>query len=282
MASLNKKTLFITGASRGIGLAIALRAAQDGANIAVVAKTTDPHPRLPGTIHTAAESIEKAGGQALPIATDIRFEEQIVSAVEQTVRRFGGIDILVNNASAIQLSNTTRTELKKFDLMLQVNVRGTFLCSRLCLPHLQKSDHAHVLTMAPPISLEPKWFAGHVAYTVSKFGMAMMTFGMAAEFSECGIAFNCLWPKTIIKTAALAMIPGIDPNRCRTPEIVADAAYAILTREPAQVCGQFLIDEEVLKAEGTSNFDKYAVNPQIEPIPDLFVGGVSAAPARNP
>jgi citronellol/citronellal dehydrogenase len=271
MASLNKKTLFITGASRGIGLAIALRAARDGANIAVVAKTADPHPRLPGTIYTAAELIEKAGGQALPIATDIRFEEQVASAVEQTVHHFGGIDILVNNASAIQLSNTRQTELKRFDLMFQVNLRGTFLCSRLCLPHLLKSDHAHVLTMAPPISLETKWFAGHAAYTVSKFGMAMMTFGIAAEFSECGIAFNCLWPKTIIKTAALAIIPGIDINRCRTPEIVADAAYAILTKEPAQLSVQFCIDEEILKAEGTTNFDKYAVNPKMEPIPDLFV-----------
>jgi citronellol/citronellal dehydrogenase len=252
MASLNNKTLFITGASRGIGLAIALRAAQDGANIAVIAKTADPHPRLPGTIYTAAESIEKAGGRALPIATDIRFEEQVAGAVEQTVRRFGGIDILVNNASAIQLSNTKQTELKRFDLMFHVNVRGTFLGSRLCLPHLQKSDHAHVLTMAPPISLEAKWFAGHAVYTVSKFGMAMMTFGIAAEFSECRIAFNCLW-------------------QCRTPEIVADAAYAILTKEPTQLCGQFCIDEEILKAQGTTNFDKYAVNPEIEPIPDLFV-----------
>ena len=271
MASLNTKTLFITGASRGIGLAIALRAARDGANIAVIAKTAEPHPRLPGTIYTAAESIEKAGGQALPIATDIRFEEQVASAVEQTVHRFGGIDILVNNASAIQLSNTEQTELKRFDLMFQVNVRGTFLCSRLCLPHLQKSSQAHVLTMAPPISLETKWFAGHAAYTVSKFGMAMMTFGIAAEFDECGIAFNCLWPKTIIKTAALAMIPGIDTSRCRTPEIVADAAYAILTKDPTQLRGQFCIDEEILKAEGMTNFDKYAINPRIEPIPDLFV-----------
>ena len=271
MASLNKRTLFITGASRGIGLAIALRAARDRANIAIVAKTTDPHPRLPGTIYTAAESIEKAGGQALPIASDIRFEEQVASAVEQTVHRFGGIDILVNNASAIQLSNTAETELKRFDLMLQINVRGTFLCSRLCLPHLQKSDHAHVLTMAPPISLEAKWFAGHAAYTVSKFGMAMMTFGLAAEFSGSGIAFNCLWPKTIIKTAALAIIPGIDTSRCRTPEIVADAAYAILTKEPTRLSGQFCIDEEILKAEGTTNFDKYAVNPKMEPIADLFV-----------
>jgi len=271
VASLNRKTLFITGASRGIGLAIALRAARDGANIAVVAKTAEPHPRLPGTIYTAAESIEKAGGQALPIATDIRFEEQVANAVEQTVRRFGGIDILVNNASAIQLSNTEKTELKQFDLMLQVNVRGTFLCSRLCLPHIRKSGHAHVLTMAPPISLEAKWFGEHAAYTVSKFGMAMMTFGIASEFSKCGIAFNCLWPKTIIKTAALAMIPGIDTNRCRTPEIVADAAHAILTKEPAELCGQFYIDEQILKAEGMTNFDKYAINSKLEPIPDLFV-----------
>ena len=271
MASLNKKTLFITGASRGIGLAIALRAARDGANIAIVAKTSDPHPRLPGTIFTAAATIEKAGGKALPIATDIRFEKQVVNAVEQTVHSFGGIDILVNNASAIQLSNTAGTDLKHFDLMHQINVRGTFLCSRLCLPHLRKSDHAHVLTMAPPISLEAKWFAGHAAYTVSKFGMAMTSFGMAAEFGGCGIAFNCLWPKTVIKTAALAMMPGIDLDRCRTPEIVADAAYAILTKEPTELNGQFCIDEEILKAEGTTDFDKYAVNPKIELIPDLFV-----------
>jgi citronellol/citronellal dehydrogenase len=271
LPALHRKTLFITGSSRGIGLAIALRAARDGANIAVVAKTSESHPRLPGTIYSAAEAIEKAGGQALAIATDVRVNDQVVNAVEQTVRRFGGIDILVNNASAIQLLSTPQIALKHFDLMHEINTRGTFLCSKLCLPYLQKAASAHVLTMAPPVALKPEWFARHVAYTVSKYSMAMVTFGMAAEFRDHGIAFNCLWPKTIIRTAALAMIPGIDPSRCRTPEIVADAAYAIFTKSPELFSGHFCIDEEILRAEGVTNFERYAVDRSRAPLPDLFV-----------
>jgi citronellol/citronellal dehydrogenase len=268
---LHKKTLFVTGASRGIGLAIALRAAKDGANVAIVAKTGEPHPRLPGTIYTAAEAVRKAGGQPLPIATDIRMEQQVANAVEQTVHRFGGIDILVNNASAIQLSSTLDIDLKRFDLMYQINTRGTFLCSKLCLPFLQKAASAHVLTMAPPIALEPKWFDRHVAYTVSKYAMALITFGLAAECRAHRIAFNCLWPKTVIQTAALAMIPGIDVNRCRTPDIVADAAYAILRKDPALFSGNFCIDEDILRAEGVSDFDRYAVDQSRVPLPDLFI-----------
>jgi Dehydrogenases with different specificities (related to short-chain alcohol dehydrogenases) len=271
MASLHGRTLFITGASRGIGLAIALRAARDGANIVIAAKTKDAHPRLPGTIFSAAEAIEKAGGKALPIVTDIRLEEQVAGAIALAVKRFGGIDILINNASAIQLTPTAATELKRFDLMHQVNVRGTFLCSKLCLPYLERSSHPHVLTMAPPVNLKPEWFENHVAYTLSKFGMAMATFGMAAEFRDRGIGFNCLWPRTIIQTAALAMIPGIDPKRCRTPEIVADAAHVILSKNPREFTGHFCIDEEILKAEGVNDFSRYSVDPSVEPLQDLFV-----------
>ena len=270
-ASLGGRTLFITGASRGIGLAIALRAARDGANIVIAAKTKDLHPRLPGTIYTAAKAIEEAGGKALPVVTDIRSEEQVAGAIAQAVKHFGGIDIVINNASAIQLTPTAATELKRFDLMHQVNTRGTFLCSKLSLPYLEKSSHPHVLTMAPPVSLKPEWFENHVAYTLSKFGMAMATFGMAAEFRDRGIGFNCLWPRTIIQTAALAMIPGIDPKRCRTPEIVADAAYVILCKDPKQFSGHFCIDEEILKAEGITEFRRYNVDPSVEPLPDLFV-----------
>src|ERR1700730_1578397 len=260
-AALGGRTLFVTGASRGIGLAIALRAARDGANIVIAAKTKDPHPRLPGTIYTAANAIEEAGGKALPVVADIRVEEQVANAVAQAVKRFGGIDILINNASAIQLSPTPATELKRFDLMHQVNTRGTFLCSKLCLPHLAESSHPHVLTMAPPISLEPRWFENHVAYTISKFGMALQTFGMEAEFRTRGIAFNCLWPRTLIQTAALAMIPDIDPKRCRTSEIVADAAHAILSKNPKEFSGHFCIDEEILKDEGVDDFIQYSVDP---------------------
>lgn len=271
MASLRGRTLFITGASRGIGLAIALRAARDGANIVIAAKTKDPHPRLPGTIYTAAKAIEEAGGKALPALTDIRSEEQVAGAIEQAVKHFGGIDIVINNASAIQLTPTAATELKRFDLMHQVNTRGTFLCSKLSLPYLGKSSHPHVLTMAPPVNLKPEWFENHVAYTLSKFGMAMATFGMAAEFRDRGIGFNCLWPRTIIQTAALAMIPGIDPKRCRTPEIVADAAHVILSKNPREFTGHFCIDEEILKAEGVNDFSRYSVDPSVEPLQDLFV-----------
>jgi citronellol/citronellal dehydrogenase len=269
--TLAGKTVFITGASRGIGLAIALRAAQDGAKIAIAAKTTEPHPRLPGTIYTAAAAIEKAGGKALPVATNIRFEDQIESAIAKTVSKLGAIDILVNNASAIQLSSTEATAPKHFDLMHQINVRGTFLCSKYCIPYLKNASNPQVLTLAPPISLAPRWFFAHTAYTVSKYSMAMLTFGMAAEFEGSKIAFNCLWPKTIIQTAALAMIPGINPAQCRKPEIVADAAHIVLTRPSIEFTGRFYIDEEVLREEGVTDFGKYAIEPGGNLLHDLFL-----------
>ena len=270
--SLKGRTLFITGASRGIGLAIALRSARDGANVAVVAKTAAAHPRLDGTIYTAAEQIEQAGGKALPLAVDIRSDEQVTHAVAECVRTFGGIDILVNNASAIQLTRADVTELKRFDLMLEINARGTFLCSRLCLPHLIDRENPHVLTLAPPISLDPRWFAQHTAYTLSKFAMGMLSFGLAAEWKDAGVAFNCLWPKTVIQTAALNQLPGVDERRCRKPEIVADAAHVILTREARSFTGHFCIDEDVLREAGVTDFSGYAVDPQRELLTDLFLG----------
>jgi citronellol/citronellal dehydrogenase len=268
---LRDRTLFITGASRGIGLAIARRAARDGARIAVVAKTQEPHPGLPGTIYLAAEEIEAAGGTALPIAADIRFEDQIEAAVRRTSEAFGAIDVLVNNASAIQLAGAETLPTKRFDLMHQINARGTFLCSKHCIPYLRQSKNPHVLTLAPPIALREKWFAAHTAYTVSKFSMAMITFGLAAEFKAEGIAFNCLWPKTVIRTAALAMIPGIKASQCRSPEIVADAAHALLTRSARDFSGNFCIDEEILREEGVSDFSRYRIEPAGELLTDLFV-----------
>jgi citronellol/citronellal dehydrogenase len=269
--TLRDRTLFVTGASRGIGLAIALRAAKDGANIAVVAKTAKPHPRLPGTIYTAAREIENAGGKALPLPVDIRSEEQVADAVTQCVRQFGGIDVLINNASAIQLTRADTTNIKRFDLMQEINVRGTFLCSKLCLPHLIGRENPHVLTLAPPVSIHPRWFAQHAAYTTSKFAMAMLTFGFAAEWKAEHVAFNCLWPKTIIRTAAMAMLPGIDPLRCREPEIVADAAHVILTRDSAAFTGKFCIDEDILRETGMTDFTGYAVDPQQTLLADLFL-----------
>ncbi|HYZ72947.1 MAG TPA: NAD(P)-dependent oxidoreductase [Chthoniobacterales bacterium] len=269
--SLKGRTLFITGASRGIGLAIALRAARDGANVAVVAKTVTPHPRLPGTIYAAAEQIEQAGGKALPMAVDIRSDEQVERAVRECVDTFGGIDILVNNASAIQLTRADLTEIKRFDLMQQVNVRGTFLCSKLCLPYLIGRENPHVLTLAPPVSMDSRWFAQHTAYTISKFAMGMVSFGLAAEWKDAGVAFNCLWPSTIIRTAALNLIPGVDQSRCRNPEIVADAAHVLLTRDAKNFTGRFCIDEEVLRETGVTDFSGYAVDPGKGLLTDLFL-----------
>jgi citronellol/citronellal dehydrogenase len=277
MSSLQGKTLFITGASRGVGLSIALRAARDGAQIVIAAKTTVPHPKLPGTIYTAAAQIEKAGGKALPLAVDIRDEAAVLSAVEQAVAQFGGIDILVNNASAISLTGTLATPMKRFDLMFGVDVRGTFLCSQACLPHLLAAAAAgrnpHILNLSPPLNLRPHWFKDHVAYTIAKYGMSMCVLGMAEEFRDRGVAVNALWPRTVIATAALAMIPGMSArgDGCRTPEILADAAHVILTSDAGQATGHFYIDEEVLSGAGVTDFSRYAVQPGSPLIPDLFV-----------
>ena len=271
LTPLSGKTLFITGASRGIGLAIALRAARDGANVVVAAKSSVANPKLPGTIHSAAAAIEAAGGKALAIKCDIREEDEVRAAVAQTVEHFGGLDILVNNASAIWLRGTLDTPMKRFDLMQQVNARGTFLCAQACLPQLLKSANPHVLTLAPPIALAPKWWAPHTAYTLAKMGMSFVTLGLAAEFAAQGVAVNALWPRTIIATDALNMIPGIDVARCRKPEIVADAAHAILARPARGFAGNFLIDEAVLRETGVSDFAAYAVDPAQTPLPDLFL-----------
>jgi citronellol/citronellal dehydrogenase len=272
MSDLKGRTLFITGASRGIGKAIALRAAADGANVVVVAKTTEPHPKLPGTIFSAAEEIEAAGGRALPLGVDIRDEEQVYGAVAKTVETFGGIDILINNASAINLTGTLATPMKRFDLMMGVNTRGTFLCSQACIPHLKESSNPHILNLSPPLNLDPKWFKGHVAYTMAKYGMSLCVLGMAEELRGDGIAVNALWPRTAIATAALAMLGGaIAPEQCRKPEIVADAAHAILTRGSREATGNFFIDDEVLRAAGVTDFDQYAVKPGTELYPDFFV-----------
>jgi len=259
--SLAGKTLFITGASRGIGKAIALRAARDGARIVIAAKTDEPHPKLPGTIHTAAQEIEAAGGKALAAACDIRFEDQVLRAVERAVAEFGGIDVLVNNASAISLTGTLATPVKRFDLMMGINARGTWLCSQTCLPHLKKAENPHILTLSPPLDLRPKWFGPHLAYTMSKYGMSMCVVGLAEEFRADGIAVNALWPRTVIATEALNLIEGIEPARCRRPEIVADAAHAILTRPSRSATGRFFSDEEVLTAAGIEDFTSYAVDP---------------------
>lgn len=265
------KTLFMTGGSRGIGLAIAKRAAEDGANVVIAAKTAEPHPKLPGTIHTAADEIEEAGGQALAVQCDIRHEDQVTAAMDAAVERFGGIDVLVNNASAISLTPTLDTSMKRFDLMHEVNARGTFLCSQIALPHLRKSDNPHILTLAPPLNMNPRWFAAHLAYTMSKYGMSMCVLGMAEEFRHEGVGVNALWPRTIIHTAALNLLPGVDVSRCRTPEIVADAAHAILTRPARETTGNFFIDDEVLGEEGITDLDRYAVEPGKPLLPDLFL-----------
>lgn len=271
MESLRGKTLLVTGASRGIGLAIALRAASAGANVAIAAKSAVANPKLPGTIHTAAEAVEQAGGRALALKCDIRDEAQVEAAVDAVVKRFGALDILVNNASAIWLRGTLETPMKRFDLMQQVNARGTFLCAKVCLPHLLDAENPHILTLAPPPNLAPKWWAPHVGYTLAKMGMSFVTLGLAAEFGAQGVSVNALWPRTVIATDALNMIPGVEATRCRTPEIVADAACAILARPRGALNGRFLIDEEVLREQGETDFERYAVAPGQRLLPDLFL-----------
>jgi citronellol/citronellal dehydrogenase len=272
MADLRGKTLFITGASRGIGKAIALRAAADGANIAIAAKTAEPHPKLPGTVHTAAAEIEAAGGRALPLAVDIRDAEAAGRAVAAAASAFGGIDILVNNASAISLTGTEETPVKRFDLMLGVNTRGAFVCSQACLPHLRRAANPHILNLSPPLNLQARWFAPHVAYSISKYGMSLCVLGMAEELRPDGIAVNALWPRTVILTAALQAIGApIPPEGCRKPEIVADAAHEILCRDSRSATGNFFIDDEVLAAAGITDLTPYAVQPGAPLIPDFFL-----------
>ncbi|MCA9839425.1 MAG: NAD(P)-dependent oxidoreductase [Trueperaceae bacterium] len=274
--SLKGKTLFITGASRGIGLAIGLRAAKDGANIVIAAKTAEPHPKLEGTIYTAADEIRNAGGQALPLVVDIRFEDQVKDAFDKAVSEFGGVDILVNNASAINLTSTEAVDMKRYDLMHGVNTRGTFLCSKYAVPYLKKADNPHVLMISPPLNMEARWFAPHVAYTMAKFGMSMCVLGMAEEFRDDHIAFNALWPRTTIATAAIQNLLGGDQvmKLSRKPAIMADAAYAIFNKPSTQLTGNFLIDDEVLKAEGVTDFKQYQVDESLNEnqlAPDFFV-----------
>ncbi len=272
---LKGKTLFITGGSRGIGLAIALRAARDGANVTIAAKTDKPHPKLPGTVHTSAKEIVDAGGRALPIVCDIREEEQVADAVRQTVAEFGGIDICVNNASAIQLTGTLATDMKRYDLMNGINARGTFMVGRHCIPHLKQARNPHILTLSPPLDMQAKWFAPHLAYTMEKFGMSLCTLGWSEEFRKDGIAANSLWPRTTIATAAVRMLGG-DPflQKSRTAEIMADAAHHILTRSAREFTGQFCVDEDVLRSAGVKDFSKYAAvpgTPDSEMLPDFFL-----------
>ena len=273
LSTLKGKTLFITGASRGIGKAIALRAAQDGANIAIVAKTKEPHPKLPGTVYSSVEDIESAGGNAIPCIADIRFEDQIQAAIDATLDNFGGIDILVNNASAINLSPTLEIEMKRYDLMFSVNVRGTFLCSKLCIPFLKKAENPHILNLSPPLNMDPKWFKNNVAYTMAKYGMSMCVLGMAEEFKNDGIAVNALWPRTSIATAAVRNLLGGKSavRHSRKPEIVADAAYFILTKPSKECTGNFFIDEEILKEHGITDLDKYAEDSSVELYNDFFL-----------
>lgn len=269
---LANRTLFITGASRGIGKAIALRAARAGANIVVAAKTEQPHPKLPGTIHDTVREIQAAGGQGLPLKVDVRDDESVDAAVAEAVRHFGGIDILVNNASAIQLQGTEELPMRRYDLMFSVNVRGTYTTTRACLPHLLKSPNPHVLNLSPPLNLNPEWFKPHVAYTMSKYGMSMCVLGMAEEFRKQGVAFNALWPRTVIATAAINLLGGaVSPQNCRTPEIMADAAYEILIRDSRQCTGNFFLDENVLRAAGEKNFDRYQVKAGEPLMKDLFL-----------
>ncbi|MFT3726211.1 MAG: NAD(P)-dependent oxidoreductase [Terricaulis sp.] len=271
--SLKGKTLFITGASRGIGLAIGERAARDGANVVIAAKTAEPHKKLPGTIYSAAEAIERAGGHALPLVVDVREPDSVKAAVEAAVAKFGGIDICVNNASAIQLTGTLQTDIRRYDLMNQVNARGTFITSRACIPYLKQAANPHVLMLSPPLDMSPRWFAGHVAYTMAKFGMSMCVLGMAEEFKDDGIAFNALWPRTGVATAAIqfALAGEEGMKHCRTTDIIADAAYAIFNKPSRQCTGNFFIDDVLLYAEGERDFDKYRVDPSKDLMPDFFV-----------
>ncbi len=270
--SLHGKTLFITGASRGIGEAIALRAAADGANVVIAAKTDRKHPKLPGTIHSVAEAVEAAGGKALPLKLDIRDEDAVAAAMARAAEHFGGIDILVNNASAIYLAPTPEVPMKRFDLMFGVNVRGTFVCSQAALPYLKRADNPHILNLSPPLNMDKRWFAPHVAYTMAKYGMSLCVLGMAEEFKADGIAVNALWPRTVIATAALAMLGGaVHPDNCRKPEIMADAAHWILSRPAREVTGHFFIDDEALAQAGITDLAAYAVKPGAELLPDLFV-----------
>ncbi len=274
--TLKGRTLFVSGGSRGIGLAIARRAARDGANVIIAAKTDRPNPKLPGTIHSAAEEIEAAGGHCLPIVCDIREEEQVVAAARQGAEAFGGIDILVNNASAINLTPTEATPIRRFDLMFGVNVRGTYLCTQVLLPYLKRAAergrNPHVLTLSPPLNLDPRWFAPHLAYTMAKYGMSMCVLGHAAEFRAYGVGVNALWPRTVIQTAALQMIPGVQPEHCRTPEIMADAAHCIMVSSAREHSGNFYLDDEVLAANGVTDLDQYSVVPGSKLLlPDLFL-----------
>lgn len=275
MPQLSGKTLFITGATRGIGKAIALRAAAEGANVAVIGKTDEPHPKLPGTVHSAVEEIEAAGGRGVACVCDIRDDDQVQAAARRTLETFGGIDALVNNASAIFLAGTRETPMKRFDLMHAVNARATYLCSQICLPHLERAENPHILNISPPLSLRPHWFAPHVAYTMSKYGMSMCVLGMAEEFRAQGIAVNALWPKTAIATAAIRnLLSGEEAlRRCRKPQVMADAAHAILTRDSRTCTGNFFIDEDVLRAEGVTDFQPYAEVAGAELLPDFFIDG---------
>ena len=273
MASLKGKTLFISGASRGIGLAIALRAARDGANIAIAAKTTEPHPKLKGTIFTAAEDIRAAGGKALPVVCDIRDEAQVIAAIDKTLAEFGGIDICVNNASAISLTNSQATDMKRFDLMMGINTRGTFMVSKYCIPHLKKADNPHILMLSPPLDMKAKWCANSTAYTMAKFGMSMCVLGLSAELKGAGVAVNALWPRTTIATAAVGNLLGGDAmmRASRKPEIMGDAAYAIFTKPSREFTGHFCIDDKLLYADGVRNFDAYRVDPSVPLMLDFFV-----------
>ncbi|WP_374609276.1 SDR family oxidoreductase [Thermomonas sp.] len=271
MASLSGKTLFITGASRGIGLAIALRAARDGANVAIAAKSDVANPKLPGTIHSAAQAVNEAGGRGLALKCDIREEDQVRASVAATVDAFGGIDILVNNASAIWLRGALDTPMKRFDLMQQVNSRGSFLCAQACLPHLLEAPNPHILTLCPPPSLDPKWWAPHTGYTLAKMGMSFVTLGLAAEFGPRGVAVNALWPRTLIATDALNMIPGVQAGNGRSPSIMGDAAHAVLLRDARTTSGRFFIDDEVLAETGITDVSGYAVDPSLPLLPDLFL-----------